>query len=390
MTIARCAIFLVLPLLVVVVLTAPRGTAAERRSKNEALVYVGTYTKASKGIYAWRLNTATGQLQPLGLAAETTNPTFLAVHPSRRFLYAVSEVSSFQGQKSGAVSAFAIDPKSGKLSFLNQAPSRGAGPCHLTVDSRGRNLLVANYGSGSMAVLSISDDGRLREASDFVQHHGSSVDPKRQQGPHAHSVNLSPDNRFAIVADLGLDQVLVYRFNPAYSALGANEPPFAKVNPGAGPRHFAFHPSGKFAYVINELQSTVTAFTWAADAGTLSEIQTISALPKDFSGESYCAEVQVHPGGRFLYGSNRGHDSIAVFAIDEAKGTLTPVEHVSTQGKWPRHFGIDPSGTLLLAANQNSDNITVFRIDAKTGRLQATGQSLEAGSPVCVKFVPLD
>ena len=390
MTIARCAIFLVLPLLVVVVLTAPRGTAAERRSKNEALVYVGTYTKASKGIYAWRLNTATGQLQPLGLAAETVNPTFLAVHPSRRFLYAVSEVSSFQGQKSGAVSAFAIDPKSGKLSFLNQAPSRGAGPCHLTVDSRGRNLLVANYGSGSMAVLSISDDGRLREASDFVQHHGSSLDPKRQQGPHAHSVNLSPDNRFAIVADLGLDQVLVYRFNPAYSALGANEPPFAKVNPGAGPRHFAFHPSGKFAYVINELQSTVTAFTWAADAGTLSEIQTISALPKDFAGESYCAEVQVHPGGRFLYGSNRGHDSIAVFAIDEAKGTLTPVEHVSTQGKWPRHFGIDPSGTLLLAANQNSDNITVFRIDAKTGRLQATGQSLEAGSPVCVKFVPLD
>jgi len=390
MTIARCAIFLVLPLLVVVVLTAPRGTAAERRSKNEALVYVGTYTKASKGIYAWRLNTATGQLQPLGLAAETTNPTFLAVHPSRRFLYAVSEISSFQGQKSGAVSAFAIDPKSGKLSFLNQAPSRGAGPCHLTVDSRGRNLLVANYGSGSMAVLSISDDGRLREASDFVQHHGSSLDPKRQQGPHAHSVNLSPDNRFAIVADLGLDQVLVYRFNPAYSALGANEPPFAKVNPGAGPRHFAFHPSGKFAYVINELQSTVTAFTWAADAGTLSEIQTISALPKDFAGESYCAEVQVHPGGRFLYGSNRGHDSIAVFAIDEAKGTLTPVEHVSTQGKWPRHFGIDPSGTLLLAANQNSDNITVFRIDAKTGRLQATGQSLEAGSPVCVKFVPLD
>ena len=390
MTIARCAIFLVLPLLVVVVLTAPRGSAAERRSKNEALVYVGTYTKASKGIYAWRLNTATGQLQPLGLAAETVNPTFLAVHPSRRFLYAVSEISSFQGQKSGAVSAFAIDPKSGKLSFLNQAPSRGAGPCHLTVDSRGRNLLVANYGSGSMAVLSISDDGRLREASDFVQHHGSSLDPKRQQGPHAHSVNLSPDNRFAIVADLGLDQVLVYRFNPAYSALGANEPPFAKVNPGAGPRHFAFHPSGKFAYVINELQSTVTAFTWAADAGTLSEIQTISALPKDFAGESYCAEVQVHPGGRFLYGSNRGHDSIAVFAIDEAKGTLTPVEHVSTQGKWPRHFGIDPSGTLLLAANQNSDNITVFRIDAKTGRLQATGQSLEAGSPVCVKFVPLD
>jgi 6-phosphogluconolactonase len=390
MTIARCAIFSVLPLLVVVLLTAPRGSTAERRSKNEALVYVGTYTKTSKGIYAWRLNTATGQLQPLGLAAETVNPTFLAVHPSRRFLYAVSEISSFQGQKSGAVSAFAIDPKTGKLSFLNQAPSRGAGPCHLTVDSRGRNLLVANYGSGSVAVLPISDDGRLREATDFVQHHGKSVDPKRQQGPHAHSVNLSPDNRFAMVADLGLDQVLVYRFNPAYSTLAANEPPFAKVNPGAGPRHFAFHPSGKFAYVINELQSTVTAFTWAADTGTLSEIQTISALPKDFSGESYSAEVQVHPNGRFLYGSNRGHDSIAVLAIDEAQGTLTPVEHIPTQGKWPRHFGIDPSGTLLLAANQNSDNITVFRIDPKTGRLQAAGQSLEVGSPVCVKFVPLD
>lgn len=269
-------------------------------------------------------------------------------------------------------------------------PSRGAGPCHLTVDSRGRNVLVANYGSGSIAVLPIGYDGRLSEASEFIQHSGSSVNPKRQQGPHAHSINLSPDNRFAIVADLGLDQVLVYRFNPAYSTLAVNDPPFTKMNPGAGPRHFAFHPSGKFAYVISELQSTVTAFAWAAGPGTLSEIQTISALPKDFSGESYCAEVQVHPSGKFLYGSNRGHDSIAVFTVDENKGTLTPVEYASTQGKWPRNFGIDPSGAFLLAANQNSDNITVFRIDAKTGQLKPTGQTLEVGAPVCVKFVPLD
>jgi 6-phosphogluconolactonase len=255
------------------------------------------------------------------------------------------------------------------------------------VDKTGRNVLVANYGSGSVACLPVKEDGRLAEASAFIQHTGSSVNPQRQQGPHAHSVNMSPDNRFAMVADLGLDEVLVYRFDPVKGSLAANDPPFAKVKPGSGPRHFAFHPGGKFAYVINELASTVTALAYDARRGILSEVQTVSTLPPGFTGTSTTAEVQVHPSGKFLYGSNRGHDSIAVFGIDARKGTLTPIEHVPTQGKTPRNFGIDPTGSYLLAANQSSDNVVVFRIDPQTGRLTPTGQVLEVGIPVCVKFV---
>jgi len=369
------------------VLLAPAMAGAQ----GDYLVYIGTYTRGeSKGIYAYRLETATGKLTPLGLAAETPNPSFLAVHPNRRFLYAVSEIASFEGRKSGAVSAFTIDAGSGKLAFLNKVPSGGAGPCHVVVDKTGKNLLVANYGGGSAAVLPLSEDGTLREASAFVQHSGSSVNPKRQQEPHAHSINVSPDNHYAVVADLGLDQVLVYRFDAAKGTLAPNEPPYAKVNPGAGPRHFAFHPGGKFAYVINELQSTVTAFRWDTGRGVFTGLQTVSTLPKDFSGDNTTAEVQAHPTGKFLYGSNRGHDSIAVFAVDGAKGTLAAVEHVSTQGRTPRNFGIDPTGSYLIAANQAGNSIVVFRIDAKTGRLTPTGETHQVGAPVCVKFVPLN
>lgn len=353
----------------------------------EYLVYIGTYTKQSKGIYAWRFRPATGELIELGLAAETPNPSFLAIHPNRRFLYAVSEISNYEGQKAGAVSAFSIDPVTGKLTFLNRVASKGAGPCHLNTDRTGKCLLVANYGGGSVAAFPIHNDGRLGEASAFIQHTGSSVNPKRQQGPHAHSVNISPDNRFAIVADLGLDQVLVYRLDPGKGSLAANEPPFVKVHPGAGPRHFSFHPGGKFAYVINEMESTVTAFAWDGRLGVLKEVQTVSTLPQDFSGNNSTAEVVVHPSGKYLYGSNRGHDSIAVFAIDPSKGTLKPVEHVPTQGKVPRNFAIDPSGSYLFAANQNSASVVVFRIDGKTGRLSPAGKVLEVDSPVCVRFV---
>ncbi len=356
--------------------------------KGEYLVYLGTYTRQkSKGIYAYRLEAATGQLTSLGLAAEASNPSFLAVHPNRRFLYAVSEMGG--GQKSGAVSAFSIEAPTGGLTFLNRASSGGSGPCHLVVDKTGENVVVVNYGSGSVAVLPLEQDGRLREASSFIQHQGSSVNPKRQQGPHAHSVNLSADNRFAVVADLGLDQVLVYRLDAAKGAITPNEPPFTAVKPGSGPRHFAFHPQGKVAYVINELASTVTAFAYDAGRGVLKEVQTITTLPADFSGVNYTAEVQVHPSGKFVYGSNRGHNSITLFKVDGKKGTLTPVEQTPTQGKTPRNFGIDPTGTWLLAANQDTDNVVVFRIDAKTGRLTPTGQVLEVGAPVCVKFVPL-
>lgn len=373
-------------------LLAPCGMAAGAAgAEGGYLAYFGAYTRGeSEGIYAYRFDAASGKLTPLGLAVETPNPSFLAVHPNRRFLYAVSEMSGGEGKKGGAVSAFAIDHPTGKLTFLNKVSTRGQGPCHLVVDKTGQSLVVANYGSGSVAAFPLEADGRLKEASAFVQHAGSSVDPKRQQGPHAHSVNFSPDNRFVFAADLGLDRVLIYRFDAAKASLAAGDPAFAPVEPGAGPRHFAFHPTGRYAYVINELRSTVTAFTYQPQRGVLTEAQTISTLPKDFAGDNHTAEVQVHPSGKFLYGSNRGHDSIAVFEIDAAKGTLTLVECVSTQGKTPRNFGIDPTGSYLLAANQDSGNVVVFRIDARTGRLSPTGQVLKVASPVCVKFVALD
>ena len=255
------------------------------------------------------------------------------------------------------------------------------------VDKTGKDVLVANYDSGSVSVLPIQPDGKLGAATAFVQHQGSSADPQRQEGPHAHSINVDAANRFAFAADLGLDKVLVYRFDPAKGTLIANSPPSVSVKPGAGPRHFAFHPGGHYAFVINEMGSTVTAFSYDPAHGVLKELQTISTLPENFKGENSTAEVQVHPSGKFLYGSNRGHDSIAVFAIDPDKGTLSLVERQSTQGKTPRNFGIDPSGQYLLAANQDSGTVVVFRIDPQTGHLSPTGQVVEVPSPVCVKFL---
>ncbi len=363
----------------------PKPASSER----QMLVYVGTYTgPKSKGIYLLRLDLDTGAVTSLGLAAQATNPSFLAIHPNHRFLYAVGEISDFSGKKSGAVSAFAIQPKSGKLRLLNQEPSEGAGPCHLVVDRSGKSVLVANYGGGSVAVLPIRKDGHLGEATAFVQHKGSSVNPQRQEGPHAHSINVDSTNRFAVAADLGLDKLFVYRFDPAKGMLAANDPPWVSVKPGAGPRHFAFHPTGRFAYVINEMHCTVTAFAYDADRGVLKELQTISTLPGDVEEGYSTAEVQVHPSGKFLYGSNRGHDSIAVFAIDQETGKLSLVEHQPTQGKTPRNFGIDPTGTYLLAANQDSGTIVVFHIDPKKGKLKAAGEPVEVPTPVCVRFLP--
>jgi len=236
-------------------------------------------------------------------------------------------------------------------------------------------------------VFPVLKDGRLGEAVAFVQHHGSSVNHERQLGPHAHMINVTPDNRFALAADLGLDQLLVYRFDATNGSLAPNDPPFGKVNPGLGPRHFAFHPDGKYVYVISEMGSAITTFSYSARDGNLQEIETVSTLPKDFKGKNYCAEIAVHPSGKFLYASNRGHDSIAVLAIDAAKGALTPIEHVSTQGKTPRNFAIDPTGSYIFAANQDTNNIVIFRIDPKSGRLTPTGEMVEVGSPVCVTFV---
>jgi 6-phosphogluconolactonase len=272
---------------------------------------------------------------------------------------------------------------------LNHQSSGGTGPCHLAVDQTGKCLLTANYGSGSIAALPIGADGSLGEPGSVIQHHGSSVNPQRQAGPHAHFITPDPANRFALACDLGLDQVLVYRLDPAKAGLVANDPPFAAVKPGSGPRHLVFHPAGRFVFLINEMSSTVTTFAYDPERGALKEVQTISTLPEGFAAKSSCAEVQVHPSGDFVYGSNRGHDSIAVFSMDRASGKLTSLGHQSTHGKTPRHFAIDPTGRWLLAENQESDNLVVFRVDPKTGRLSGAGQSVAVGSPVCVVFLPV-
>ena len=374
-------------------ITLSLATSARAQAGGKYLAYVGTYTEEgskSKGIYAYRFDEGSGQITSLGLAAETTNPSFVALHPNGRFLYAVNEVQNYKGPNSGGVSAFSIDRSTGKLTFLNEVPSRGADPCYIIVDKAGKHVLVANYTGGSIAVFPVLADGKLGEASEFVQHAGHGKDPKRQEGPHAHSIDLSPDNRFAFVDDLGLDELKVYKYDSAKGSLTPNTPAFAKLDPGAGPRHFVLHPSGKFAYVVAEMGCTVTAFSVDLKQGTLQRLQTVSTLPKDFKGENDDAEIHIHPSGKFLYASNRGHDSIAVFAVDSQKGTLTEIEDVATQGKIPRSFEIDPTGNFLFAENQKSDDIVVFRIDANSGKLTATGQKLDVGSPVDVKFLKVD
>ena len=355
----------------------------------KSLGYIGTYTGAkSKGIYSCELDSATGELKVLGLAAELKSPSFVAVHPKGKFLYAISEIDNFEGKKAGGVSAFSIEPGTGKLTLLNQQTSGGTGPCYVTVDRSGKVVLVANYGGGSVESIPLERDGKLGQPGSFIQHRGTSVNPDRQEAPHAHSINMDIGNRFAIAADLGLDKLLVYRLNTGKGTLTPNDPPFATIKPGSGPRHFSFHPSGKFGYVISEMACTVTAFTYDGKKGTLQEIQAVSTVPGDVEKNFSTAEVQVHPSGKFLYGSNRGHNSIAVFQIDQATGKLTRVQIEPTQGKTPRNFGIDPTGRWLLAANQDSDNIVVFRIDPDTGKLTSTGSPVEVGKPVCIKFMP--
>ena len=367
-------------------LIACAADVAQAAAPQAMRVYIGTYTNSakSKGIYQMRLDLATGALSEPELAGETTNPSFLAIHPTRKFLYAVSEA----GGKDAALSAFAVAPETGKLTFLNKQSVRGSGPCYVSVDKTGRAAMAANYGSGSICAMPIGSDGLLAEATAFIQHAGSGPNAGRQKGPHAHCIDLSPDNRFALVCDLGLDKIFVYRLDAAKATLTPNDPPSASVAPGAGPRHVAFHPSGKFVYVINEMASTVTAFTYDAARGAMTEFQTVPALPAEFDGRSSTAEIEVHPSGKFLYGSNRGHDSIAIFAVAD-DGKLKPLGHQSTLGKTPRGFGIDPTGAWLVAGNQGSDNVVVFKIDAATGLLKPAGATASVGAPVCVKFMAM-
>jgi len=349
-------------------------------------LYIGTYAEAeAAGIYLYQMDSATGTLEYRDSFKAGVNPSFLTLSPDNKYLYAVNELATFQGQPGGAVSAFAIDSSSGKLTFLNQQPSHGGAPCHLITDREGRFLFVANYLSGTLAVYPIETDGRLAAASQVVQHSGKGVNVERQEGPHAHFITLTTDNRFALSCDLGIDQVLVYQFDSANGKLLSHST--AELSPGAGPRHLDFHPEGRFAYVINELDSTLTVFEYAAEIGTLTKLQTLSTLPEGYTGFNSCAEVAVHPTGRYVYGSNRGHNSLVIYAVNEATGKLTLMSHEPTRGKNPRHFAIDPTGSFLLAANQDSDNMIVFQIDMRTGQLSYL-QQVAVPKPVCLTFWP--
>jgi 6-phosphogluconolactonase len=365
------------------------STASALTAAEPIWVYLGSYANGDdRGITLCKLDRTNGKLEKIKVFGGHHNPAFLAIHPSRKFLYASNEIRDFKGGNAGAITSFSIDAKSGNLTQLNQVSSKGAGPCHVTIDADGKTLLVANYGGGSVASHRIGEDGSLSEAVSFVQHEGSSVNERRQKGPHAHSINVDPANKRAYAADLGLDKVLIYKLSKK-GKLKPNDPPFVQTEAGGGPRHFNFHPSGKFAYLNLEMTSKVTAFGHDAKTGALKAIQTISTLPKDFTGNNSTAEIRVHPTGKFVYCSNRGHDSIAVFAIDQKTGKLTLVEQEPSGGKTPRNFCIDPSGAFLLSANQNTNNVAVFRVDAKTGALTPTGSSIDSPKPVCVRFLEI-
>lgn len=364
-------------------------------SADEFHVYVGTYSGAdSKGIYLSRFDTESGKLAPVELVAEMKNASFLAISPDGKHLYACSETADHKDddRASGAIHAFRIERASGELVALNSVLSGGAAPCHLIVDASGKFVLTANYTGGNASVHRINDDGQLGDRTALVQHSGTSVNKQRQEAAHAHSINLDHENRRAFVADLGLDKIMIYLFDQTNGTLTPNDPSYAKVADGAGPRHFSFHPNGRFAYVINEMALTVTAFSYDKATGALTEVQTVATIPDDVTDRAgmSTAEVLVHPSGNFVYGSNRGHDSIVVFAVDSETGKLSYVENESTQGKTPRNFAIDPTGKFLLAENQSSNSIVVFSIDQATGELSPTDNRVEVGSPVCMRFLRIE
>jgi 6-phosphogluconolactonase len=351
-------------------------------------IYVGTYTGPGKadGIYVLRLDAETGALALLHTVRGIDHPSFLALDRQQRVLYAANELSEHEGAPSGALSAFAVDAASGNLTFLNHQPTHGTAPCYVSLDPSEQFVLAANYGNGVLTVLPVEPDGRLRPASDVVRHEGRSSDPRRQEGPHAHSVLPTPDGRYVFSCDLGLDRVLVYRLDTSAGKLVPNDLPYAQVSSGAGPRHIAFHPNGRFVYVNNEIDSTLTVFDYDAERGALQVVQTVSTLPDDFAGRNSTAQVAVHPSGRFVYVSNRGHDSIAMFAVNPESGRLRSLGHEPTQGRTPRNFTLDPTGAWLLAANQNTGNVVSFRIDQDNGRLVPAGQRLDVPAPVCLAF----
>lgn len=354
-----------------------------------AMVYVGTYADPdSESIFMYSLNAETGELKHVSAAKGGENPSYLVLDGQKRYLYAVNETTEYEGQESGAVSAFSVDGETGNLTFLNRQPTGGGAPCHVAVSSDEEMVLVANYMGGNVASYKIQENGQLSDPVTMHQHEGSGPNKDRQEAPHAHNITPGPDNQYAFAVDLGTDKIMGYRLNAADGALIPNAPAVAfAAKPGAGPRHLAFHPNGRYAFVINELNSTTTALAYNSDKGAFTEIQTISTIPADFTGKTQCAAVKVSADGKFLYGSNRGHNSIVVYAIDENTGKLATVEHVLTGGDWPRDFTIDNTGTVLLVANERSNSIVSFRRDKATGKLTATGREIEVKKPVCLQVV---
>ena len=373
------SIVILAPLALLAAAPKPKTPAAKKYR-----AYVGNYTNKteSKGIYEFNFDLATGKMSALELAGETKDPSWVIVHPTGKYLYAANE----RGKES-TISAFAIEAKSGKLTLLNTMPALGEDPCHLAIDRTGKFLLTANYSSGNVAVFPILPDGKLGEHTALVTDQGQpGPNTKRQEGPHAHWIGTSEDNRFVYVSDLGLDKVFAYKFDASKGTLIAADSAVAK--PGTGPRHVAFSSDGKFMYVVGELESTVTVF--ANDKEGFHSLQVVPMLPASFSGRNDAAEIEIHPSGKFLYASNRGHDSMVVFAIDPKPGALTQVQDVPTGGQEPRHFALDPTGQFLLAENQNTNAIVEFRVDQTTGKLTPTGETLSVPSPICISFLPLD
>ncbi len=366
--------------------------------RTKDIVYIGTYTEPilfgtgqvlqgkGKGIYAYEFDRNDGSLEFLGVAEGVVNPSFIAIGNDGTTVYAVNELKMYDGQPTGTVSAFRIGARPSVLEFLNLRATMGTDPCHLALDKSGAYVAVANFRTGSVSVYPILQDGSLGEKSAFVQHSGSSVDPMRQAGPHAHAVVFDPSNRYMLVPDLGLDKVMVYVFDAHTGALSFDEERTVNIAAGSGPRYLEYHPSGKFVYLVNELSSTVTVLKIDA-SGFMEEIQTISTLPDGYEGSSTCADLHVLPSGKFLYASNRGHDSLAIFGIDQRTGTLVRKGIVSTKGRTPRNFAVDPSGRFVLAANQDTDNIVVFEVDHADGMLRANGVEISVPTPVCVRFL---
>jgi 6-phosphogluconolactonase len=400
-----------------VALSSVLGTihAAPPPASGDSFVYFGTYTgfryqksgavlgkSKSKGIYVARFHHATGELDEVQLAAEIRNPSFIVAHPNGRFLYSVVEDPLSLGplnDKASYVSAFSIDRKTGKLKLLNTVPSGGTSTCHIALDRSGKYVMVASFGSGSATVIRLNPDGSLGAQTALVKHTGHGANPVFQTGPRAHTIATSADNRFVVVADFGIDKLMVYKFDAAAGSLTPNDPPSVNVDPGgSGPRRFIFDPGGKFGYVVSEMNGVVNVFSWEAQKGVLTAIQAMPTMPAHFNDDPnaaslnpfHSAEMMIHPNGKFLYASNRGPDTIVVLSVDPGKGTLKPVQEVSSRGLMPRSFGIDPSGDFLLAAGEVSDDVVVFHLDSATGRIIPTRGAARVETPVCIVFVPVE